>query len=90
VTALPQRKAAILALKKNHRNKMHNQDVRSGVKKTIKDFLASVELKKKDEATTNLKLVYKKLDKAVKDNVLHKNTAARRKSRFSKLLASIA
>jgi len=61
----------------------------SDLKKTVKKFVSSVEAKKKDEATDNLKSVYKKFDKAVKRNILKKNTAARRKSRYSKLLTSI-
>lgn len=68
---------------------MRNLDFKTDLRKTIKDFLKSVEAKKKEEAQANLKLVYKKLDKAAKTNILNKNTASRRKSRFSKLLSSL-
>ena len=69
---------------------MHNLDLKSELKRTIKSFLDSVAAKKKDDAQSQLKNVYKKLDKAAKRNILNKNTASRRKSRFSRLLASLA
>jgi small subunit ribosomal protein S20 len=87
---LPQRKASVKDLKQNYRRKMHNMDIRTDLKKTIKDFMASVEAKNKKDAETNLRVLYKKIDKAAKKKVLKDNTASRRKSRFSRLLASIA
>lgn len=69
---------------------MHNLDIKTDLKKTIKKFVASVDEKKKDEAKTNLNSVFKKLDKAAKRNILHKNTASRRKSRYSKLLTNLS
>jgi len=69
---------------------MHNLDLKTDLKKTIKSFLSSVEGKKKAEAESQLKLVYKKLDKTIKHNIMAKNTVSRRKSRYSRLLASIA
>ena len=69
---------------------MHNLDVKTDLKKTVKKYLASVTAKNKTEAEANLKAVYKKLDKATKRNLIEKNTASRRKSRFTKLLTSIA
>lgn len=69
---------------------MQNLDVRTDLRKTIKKFLLSVATKNKQEAGTALKVVYKKIDKAAKRNVMHKNTAARRKSRYSRLLATLS
>ena len=69
---------------------MHNLDIKTDLKKTVKKFLVSVEEKNIEKAQSDLKLLYKKFDKAAKRNILHKNTAAHRKSKFSKLLASSA
>lgn len=69
---------------------MRNLDIKTDLKKTIKSYLSTVAQKNKEEAQSSLKLVYKKLDKASKRGILQKNTVARRKSRFSKLLTSIA
>lgn len=69
---------------------MRNLDVKTELKKTIKKFLVSVTSNNKPEAETQLKVVYKKLDKAAKRNLIHKNTAARRKSRFSTMANKLA
>ncbi len=87
---MPQRRTAIKALRINRRRQMRNLDVKTDLRKTIKKFQTSVTAKDKTEAETLLKTLYKKFDKAAKVNVLHKNTAARRKSRYSKLLSSLA
>ena len=87
---MPQRRSGIKELRKNRKNRLNNLDIKTDMKKTIKQFLSSVDAKNKEGAKTNLKAVYKKLDKATKRNIIQKNTASRRKSRFSKLLASIA
>ena len=86
---MPQRKAGIKDLRKNRVRQMHNLDIKTALKKTTKKFLASVKDKDKDKAQSNLNELYKKLDKATKCNILHKNTVARRKSKFSKQLASL-
>jgi len=65
---------------------MHNLDIRTELKKTIKQFEKAVTSKDATSADL-LKNVYKKLDKAAKRNIIHKKTAARRKARFAKLLA---
>ena len=68
---------------------MHNLDIRTDLKKSIKHFLQLVDKKDKAEAKSSLNILQKKLDKAAKRNVIHKNTASRRKSRFSLLLKKI-
>ncbi|MCK5579972.1 MAG: 30S ribosomal protein S20 [Candidatus Omnitrophica bacterium] len=86
---MPQRRSAIKELRKNRKNRLHNLDIKTDLKKTIKKFTASVEQKNSEEAKENLKTVYKKIDKAAKRNILHQNTASRRKSKFSKAVADI-
>ncbi|MBF0483822.1 MAG: 30S ribosomal protein S20 [Candidatus Omnitrophica bacterium] len=87
---MPQRKAGIKDLRKSHTRKMNNLDQKTVIKKTEKSFLKAVQEKKLDEAKETLKILHKKIDKAAKTNILKDNTASRRKSRFSKLLKSIA
>ncbi len=87
---MPQRRSAIKELRKNRKNKMHNLDVKTDLKKTVKKFLTSVGQNKKSEAEDQLKTVYKKLDKAAKRKIMHKNTVARRKSRFSTMTNKLA
>lgn len=66
---------------------MQNLDIKSELKKTLKQFSVAAGSKKKETADL-LKDVYKKLDKAAKRNVIHKKTAARRKAKFAKLAAT--
>lgn len=87
---MPQRRTAIKDLRRNRRHHLHNLDIKTDLRKTIKNFLALITAKNVAEARSALKLVYKKLDKAAKRHVLHDNTASRRKARFSKLVQSIA
>ncbi len=87
---MPQRKSGIKDLRKNRVRKMHNLDIKTALRKTTKKFLSSVEEKNEQEAQSGLNVLYKKLDKATKRNILHKNTVARRKAKFSKQLASLS
>ena len=68
---------------------MRNLDIKTDLKKTVKKFLVAVTDKKSD-AGELLKALYKKMDKAAKRKTMHKKTAARRKSRFARLLAAPA
>jgi small subunit ribosomal protein S20 len=87
ITEMPQRRTAIKEFRKNHTRHMHNLDIKTDLKKTLKAFVAKSQDKGADTKEL-LKTVYKKLDKAAKRNVMHKKTAARRKSRFARMLAS--
>jgi len=84
---MPQRRTAIKDLRKAHTKHLHNLDIKTDLKKTLKKFTTAVAEKKAD-AQELLKVVYKKFDKAAKRNVMHKKTAARRKSRFARSLAA--
>jgi len=89
VIELPQRRNAIKALRQAKKKRLHNLDVKTDLRKTVKKFLIDIRDKKANEAIKDLKTVYKKFDKAAKRNLIHKNTASRRKARYSKLLAGI-
>ncbi|MCA9405082.1 MAG: 30S ribosomal protein S20 [Candidatus Omnitrophica bacterium] len=89
-STVPQRYSGVKELRKSQKRRLHNLDIKTDLKKTIKTFVVSVENNKKDEAASNLNTVYKKLDKAAKRNILTKNTASRRKAKFSRILAKLA
>jgi small subunit ribosomal protein S20 len=61
----------------NHRNALRNSATKSQVKTAIKKFEANLN-------ETNLINAVKNIDKAVTKGVLHKNTAANKKSRLQK------
>lgn len=85
--SLPHRRNAIKALRKHEKRHLQNLDIKTDIRKTIKKFQDLITQKNAAEAKTMLYTLYKKFDKAAKDNIIHKNTVARRKSRFSRLLA---
>ena len=84
---MPQRRTAIKDLRKAHTKHLHNLQIKTDLKKTVKKFLTAATAKKEDSKDL-LKEIYKKFDKAAKRHVMHKKTAARRKSRFARALAA--
>jgi len=87
---VPQRRTARKELRKQAKHVSHNLDLKTELRKTIKKLLTAVKAKDVEGSKTALKLVYKKLDKATKRNILHKNTASHRKSRLSKAVLAIS
>ena len=68
---------------------LQNQMFKSQLKTTIKKFDASLN-EGKDAAGVAYRNVVKKIDQAVSRGILHKNTAARRKSKMTLKLNKIA
>ena len=71
----------------NEKARERNKAVRSEVKTRVK-HAETAAAEGADNAAEAHRLAVKKIDKAVKKGVLHKNTAARRKSRLAKRLAA--
>lgn len=59
-------------------------------KDAVKAVRQAVVAKSKDEAAKLLAAAFKQLDKAVKKRVIHKNKAARLKSRLAKAVGKMA
>ena len=87
-------------VKQNKRNRMINRRYSSTIKSLSKLFLSKVKsststLEEKEKSkvksdTINIvNKVYSIIDKAVKKGVIHRNTAARKKSRLGKLLVKM-
>lgn len=66
-----------------------NRKWKDRVKDAIKDYEELIEENKVEEAEEQLKETKSVIDKAVKNNILHQNNAARKKSRLSKMLNEI-
>jgi small subunit ribosomal protein S20 len=84
----------------NNRNRIINKRYISTIKTLSKLFQLKMKLvitennletkeKIKSESITLIKSLYSIIDKAVKKSVIHKNTAARKKSKFGKLFSKI-
>ena len=85
-----QRRNAVKALRVQRKRFERNLGIKHAIKKTVKKFKGLVSHNNLDEAKNVLKTLYKQFDKAAKVKLLHKNTAARRKSHFSHLIATSA
>ena len=66
------------------RNAARNVAFKSSIKTAVKKVLESLKEGQVEVAKENLKQAYKLYDKAVGKGILHKNTAARKKSRLTK------
>ncbi len=71
------------------RNRQRNVAMKSSIKTAIKKVLTLSTSDDKEALSAALSNVYKLCDKAVSKGVLHKNTAARKKSRLTKALNKI-
>ena len=72
----------------NKKSRIQNNSYKSEIKTSVKHFVELIEAPQKHSPSvlkSCLNTLYSKIDKAVKKNILHKNTAARKKSKFSKL-----
>ncbi len=68
---------------------LQNQMIKSQLKTAVKKFEEALE-GGKDNASVAYANVVKKTDQAVAKGILHKNTAARRKSQYAAKMNSIA
>ena len=66
------------------RNTERNTAFKTSIKTAIKKVLACAAAEDKSELNSLLSKVYQLCDKAVGKGILHKNTAARKKSRLTK------
>ena len=81
---MPITKSAQKALRQNKRRHIRNVKQSRSLKDEVKTLKKLVTGKDKKSAGEALPKVYKALDKAVKTNLIKKNTASRMKSRLTK------
>ena len=73
----------------NEKARLRNNSYKSELKTLIRKVDAAVESGNKEAATETLRNASRKLDKAVSKGVLHKNTAANKKSGLAKKVAKL-
>ena len=79
-------KSQIKRNRQNEARRLRNKGVRSELKTRVKRAVTTAE-QGDDQAAEALRLAVKRLDKAAAKGVIHKNQAARRKSRLMKRIA---
>lgn len=90
VNGLPNIKSAKKRVLVTASKTMQNKMIKTALKTSMKKFEAAVEAGDKALASATYKDAVKKIDKAVAKNIMHKNTAARRKSRFTVMLNKVS
>lgn len=87
---MPNIKSAMKRVEVARRNAIKNAPIKSSLRTTIKRFEESAAGANVEEAKANLHKAIVSLDKAVTKGIIHKNAAARKKSRLTKRLNSLA
>lgn len=85
---LPENKSAAKRAAQARRRALRNQAIRSRTKTAIRRFREALEQGDEGLIVEKLRQAVRIIDKAVTKGVLHKNAAARRKSRLYKLFNS--
>ena len=80
-------KSAKKALRQSLKRRKTNAVQKSKIKNLLKQVRNLASQKKTEEAKKLLPQLYKILDKAAKTGLIKKNTAARKKSRLTKLIS---
>lgn len=79
-------KSAKKAIKTQERRRVRNQMVKTRVRGTFKKANQAVAANDSEQAAADVKVAISQIDKAVSKGIIHKNTAARKKSRLMKKL----
>jgi small subunit ribosomal protein S20 len=87
---MPNKHAALKQLRKDHKRATNNQAVISELKTLKKRITLLLEQNKTEEALRSIPIVMKRYDQAAAKGVIHKNIAARTKSRLMHRLGSIS
>lgn len=83
---MPNIKSSVRSVKTDAERRAKNFAVRSTVKTATRKTLEAINGKQADEAKTLLTTAVSTIDKAAKKGIIHKNAAARKKSRLMKKL----
>lgn len=83
---MPNTANAKRSLRKMEVRRERNKSQRSALKTTVKKVRVNAAAAKVDDAKTTLAVAIKKLDQAADKHLIHKNKAARLKSRLTKLV----
>lgn len=83
-------RSAIKRMRQSEKRRVRNAAVRGTVRTAVKSARTALAAGSAEEARTTLARTIRVLDKAVTKGILHKNAAARRKSRLTRQLNALA
>lgn len=79
-------KSALKRIRSSEKKRVHNKQYRSQTRTQVKKARLSIEAGSVEAAIAETKAAISQLDKAADKGIIHKNNAARRKSRLMKRL----
>jgi small subunit ribosomal protein S20 len=80
---MPNTKSAQKRLRQNVERRARNRSLRSDVRTQCRKVREAIKAADVDQAETEFRVAVKKLDRAGSRNIIHRNAAARLKSRMS-------
>ncbi len=83
-------RSAVKRIRQNERRRIRNAAARSTVRTAVKATRAALDSGVKDEARAAVARTIQVLDKATTKGILHKNAAARKKSRLMRQVNALA
>jgi small subunit ribosomal protein S20 len=87
---VPNIKSAIKRVEVTERNRLRNRTWKSAVRTVRNEVAESLKSTDPKKASASLAKAFQVIDKAVSKGVLHRNTAARKKSRMALQLAKLS
>lgn len=82
-------KQAAKRARQNDKRRLHNMAMRSKVRTSMKKVLAAIEAGDKEAATSAFRTAQPLIDSMVNKGILHKNKAARHKSRLTRTISAL-
>ena len=87
---MPNSNSAKKRLRQNVKRRAHNRTIKSAMRNQIRKLRVAMEASDKVQIDTEFRLVGKKIDQAASKNIIHKNTAARLKSRMARRINQLS
>lgn len=82
---MPNSRSASKSLRQSETRRLRNRSTRSGLRSAVKNARLAIAGDDSEAVANALKLATKKIDQAASKGIIHKNAAARTKSRLAKL-----
>jgi small subunit ribosomal protein S20 len=82
-------KSAIKRNRQNEKRRVQNRIYRGGARTEVKEAREAIDSGNKEQATVEVNAAIRKLDMVASKGIIHKNNAARRKSRLMRQLNSM-
>ncbi len=83
---MPNTPTAKKRLRQNEKLRVHNKTMRSALRTQVKKVRVAVAAGNLEEASKEFRVATKRLDQAAAKHLIHRNAAARTKSRLSQLI----